>query len=128
MATAAALTQGKKDWLVILPDREGALDKRMEHFDELPPKIESGFMKVGGALLEQPEKDGESLKIEGSFMLVRADTKEEALDQLKADIYTTSGVWDMEQMKIYPVGLTETQPVLTEADLLVQVKTAFIKP
>lgn len=60
-------------------------------------------MDLKGAILEEEQKDDESLKIKGSVVLALAESKEEVLKILKEDIYSTSGVWDWENTKIYPV-------------------------
>lgn len=38
----------------------------------------------------------------GSVMIAHAATKEEVIERLKKDIYTTSGVWDWDKVQIYP--------------------------
>ena len=48
-------------------------------------------------------KEGEGPKFKGSIMLAQCDTKEEVLKVVEEDIYTKSGVWDLEKMQIYPV-------------------------
>ncbi|KAL9633391.1 MAG: hypothetical protein Q9164_004730 [Protoblastenia rupestris] len=113
MATAPP----RQEWLVVIPDQEGMFDKRMEvrpqHFKELPPKLEDSApcaYKAGGALLEDPIKEGVDLKINGSFLLATAETKEDVIKTLKEDIYTKSGVWDWNKIQIHPI------------------KSAFIRP
>lgn len=51
-------------------------------------------MVFGGATLDEPVKEGQALKINGSAMLVQAGSREEALKVVESDIYTKSGVWD----------------------------------
>lgn len=49
---------------------------------------------MGGASLDEPIKEGESLKINGSVMMVEADTREEVEQVIKEDIYYKEQVWD----------------------------------
>jgi len=102
MASAA----GKFEWVVIIPDHGGVLDKRMEvrprHFEGLKAGVDKGFWKMGGAILEDVPKEDGKLKIEGSAMVAYASSKEEVLEALKKDIYAESGVWDFSKVQIYP--------------------------
>ncbi|TAQ91431.1 hypothetical protein B7494_g211 [Chlorociboria aeruginascens] len=99
---SSATPPGKFEWLVILPDHEGALEKRMEHFEGLKSSVESGFWKMGGALLEEVPKEGDALKIQGSAMVALASSKEEVMEQLRNDIYAKNDVWDFSKVQIYP--------------------------
>lgn len=60
-------------------------------------------MGLLGAILEEPLKEREGPKIKGSVMLAVAESKEEVLNALQEDIYSSSGVWDWENVQIYPV-------------------------
>ncbi|KAI9729904.1 MAG: hypothetical protein M1818_008344 [Claussenomyces sp. TS43310] len=95
----------KTDWLVIMPDREGVLDKRMsvrsDHFSNLIPRAEAGFWKLGGAMLTEPAKDGEPLKITGSALLAHASSREEVIEELKKDVYAKE-VWDWDKIHVIP--------------------------
>ncbi|KAH8685513.1 hypothetical protein BGZ60DRAFT_364764 [Tricladium varicosporioides] len=112
---ASTTDAGKFEWLVILPDHEGVLAKRMEvrpkHFEGLQKGIDSGFWKMGGALLEEVPKEGEGLKIQGSAMVALASSKEEVIELLKKDIYSESGVWDFSKAQIYPFKCAIRQPL-----------------
>ncbi|OBT86384.1 hypothetical protein VE02_03819 [Pseudogymnoascus sp. 03VT05] len=128
MASAAPM---KCDWLVIVPDQPGKLEARMavrrlvlcscdfederliggsDHLKNVTPKVEEGFWKVGGATLDEPPKEGEPLKINGSCFIAHATTKEEVMVELKNDVYAKGEVWDFEKIQIMPF------------------KPAFIKP
>ncbi|RDL37813.1 Uncharacterized protein BP5553_05246 [Venustampulla echinocandica] len=102
----ASSTPAKFEWLVILPDQEGALAKRMEvrpkHFEGLKANEATGFWKMGGAFLEEVPKEGEGMKMLGSCMIASASSKEEVMEALKKDIYAQSGVWDLNKIQIYP--------------------------
>ncbi|KAK4690785.1 uncharacterized protein P7C71_g6085, partial [Lecanoromycetidae sp. Uapishka_2] len=105
MASEAA-TKQKHEWIVILPDQEDALSRRMEvrphHLKALTPAVEKGFWKLGGAMLDEVPKEGEGPKINGSVMLALAESKEEVLDALKEDVYSKAGVWDWDKVQIHP--------------------------
>ncbi|KAF1810218.1 hypothetical protein P152DRAFT_460726 [Eremomyces bilateralis CBS 781.70] len=96
------------EWLVILPDQENALERRLEvrpkHFAGLKPGIESGFWLMGGALLSShpPPDSKDPPPMVGSALLARAATQEELLEKLKADPYTVGQVWDWNKVQIYP--------------------------
>ncbi|KUJ12125.1 uncharacterized protein LY89DRAFT_624569 [Mollisia scopiformis] len=96
----------KFEWMVIIPDVPGKLEKRMEvrpkHFEGLKTAMEKGFFKTGGALLDEVPKEGEGLKISGSTVVAWASSKEEVMEILKGDIYAKEGVWDLEKVQIWP--------------------------
>ncbi|CAG8036014.1 unnamed protein product [Penicillium nalgiovense] len=46
---------------------------------------------------------GETPSFKGSMMLAVAENEAQVLELLNNDIYTTSGVWDMENAQIIPV-------------------------
>lgn len=58
-----------------------------------------------GAILSEPITDPKSPKITGSVLLAVADSREQVIEQLKRDIYFTSGVWDWDKVQIHPVSL-----------------------
>jgi hypothetical protein len=60
--------------------------------------VKRGLILFVGGVLEEPPKEGEPLKLKGSAFMAYAASKEEVLDQLKNDIYTTSGVWDLSKV------------------------------
>jgi len=103
---STVVPSGKFEWLVILPDNEGALETRMkirpDHLKGLAPRVEDGFWKMGGAFLEEVPKEGDSLKIQGSAMVALASSKEEVLEELKKDVYSKNQVWDFSKIQIYP--------------------------
>ncbi|WEW55486.1 hypothetical protein PRK78_000917 [Emydomyces testavorans] len=97
----------KPEWIVIVPDKPGTtLEKRMgvrdTHISNLGPVIESGFLKMGGAVLSHHPKEGEAPPMKGSALIIQADSEEEIRETLAKDIYATSGVWDLDNMKFYP--------------------------
>lgn len=102
---AAATPAAVQEWLVIAPDFEGALDKRLsvrtQHLSGLKADPES-FWLWGGAMLEEPITEGEAPKMKGSAMLIGAKTREEVLERLKRDVYVSGKVWDWEKVQIIP--------------------------
>jgi uncharacterized protein len=51
-----------------------------------------------GATLDEPPKDGEALKINGSCLIAHATTKDEVMAELKKDVYAKGEVWDFEKV------------------------------
>lgn len=64
----------------------------------LKGQVDSGFMAMGGATLDEPLKEGEGPKINGSVLVLAAETREEVWEGLKQDVYWKSGVWDQSKV------------------------------
>ena len=77
------------------------------------PSLSSGLLtlrKSEGATLEEPAREGEDLRINGSVLLALAESREEVVKVLQQDIYYKSGVWDWDKVAIHPVCCkTDTQ-------------------
>ncbi len=58
-----------------------------------------------GAILDEQPLEGETLEMKGSVLVAVAESREEALKIVKEDVYSTQGVWDVEKLQIYPVGV-----------------------
>ncbi|KAK2786456.1 hypothetical protein FQN53_006612 [Emmonsiellopsis sp. PD_33] len=103
MSSAAPV---KNEYLVIVPDKEGVLQKRVEvrgaHLTGLGPVIESGFLKVGGAMMDAHPTDGQTPPMKGSMLVVVAESPDAVREQLAKDIYAREGVWDLDNMQITP--------------------------
>ncbi|KAJ4357924.1 uncharacterized protein N0V89_002501 [Didymosphaeria variabile] len=101
----ASSTAPLQEWLVIAPDFEGVLNKRLavrnEHLGGLKADPED-FWLWGGAMLEEPVTEGQTPKMKGSTMLIGAKTKEEVMERLKQDVYVKEGVWDWSKVQIIP--------------------------
>ncbi|KKZ61949.1 hypothetical protein EMCG_03567 [[Emmonsia] crescens] len=99
-------TGAKNEYMVIVPDKEGTLQKRVEirgaHLANLKPVLDSGFLKLGGAMLESHPEEGQTPPMKGSMLIVVAESPEAIREQLSKDIYATSGVWDIDNMQITP--------------------------
>ncbi|KAK3942237.1 hypothetical protein QBC46DRAFT_380368 [Diplogelasinospora grovesii] len=108
-ARTMASTGRKFEWLVVIPDLPGTLQKRIEvrpeHFAGLKPAIESGLFKMGGAILDEVPADDEpfSLKFCGSTIVIMAENKEEIKAALNKDVYAKKGVWDVENAQMWPL-------------------------
>ena len=70
-----------------------------KHLEAVKPNVSAGVVNFGGALLDDPVKEGEALKINGSAMLISADSKEDAMKIIESDIYYKSGVWDPKKVR-----------------------------
>ncbi|KAG6359352.1 hypothetical protein INS49_012873 [Diaporthe citri] len=107
----ASSTPRTYEWLVVVPDKPGALAKRLEvrpqHFEGLTKLKESGAFKMGGAVLEEmpPDDEVSSMKFSGSTLMVVAESKQAVIDLIKDDIYVKSGVWDLEKAQIWPAKI-----------------------
>ncbi|KAI0973849.1 hypothetical protein F4678DRAFT_458631 [Xylaria arbuscula] len=116
MASISTPPAGKLEWLVVIPDKAGAHEKRLEvrakHLGGIKPLAESGFIKTGGAILnDKPESDDATkFSFYGSTLVVVASSKEEILDVLHKDIYATTGVWDLENVQIWPAKFAFRYP------------------
>lgn len=78
-----------------------------DHLNNLKPHVDSGLWVFGGASLDEPIKEGEPPKINGSVMLAVADTKEEVMKSVKEDVYFKSGVWDESKVSFYLKSLAK---------------------
>ncbi|EER43550.1 conserved hypothetical protein [Histoplasma capsulatum H143] len=69
-----SIAGAKNEYMVIVPDKEGAM-------------------------LEFHHKESQTPPMKGSVLLVVAESSEAVREQLSKDIYATSGVWDIEKFK-----------------------------
>ncbi|KAJ4263356.1 hypothetical protein NW762_006175 [Fusarium torreyae] len=80
MATSVVIPEGQYEFLVVIPDKPGMREKRLE---------------VRGV----PKNDKpESLDFFGSAFVVVAESVEQVRSQFSKDIYATAGVWDMNKV------------------------------
>lgn len=54
---------------------------------------------MGGATLDEPVKEGQTMKSNGSALVVQADTQEAAMELVKSDIYSSAGVWNLDKVR-----------------------------
>ena len=76
---------------------------RRTHFKDLSARARSGTnqIRMGGALIHSVPKsdDPTTWDFAGSTIVMKASSREEVLEELKKDVYATSGVWDMEKVR-----------------------------
>lgn len=58
---------------------------------------------IPGAMLNSHPAEGETPSFKGSMMLAVAESEAEVRALLENDIYSRSGVWDLENAQIIPV-------------------------
>ncbi|GAM82922.1 hypothetical protein ANO11243_009080 [Dothideomycetidae sp. 11243] len=94
----------KTEWLVIVRDKPNCLAKRMEvrTRQHLSAAKQAAPILMGGATLTSPPAEGQKMDIDGSALLVEAESREEVVNLLEGDIYATSGVWDLDGVQIMP--------------------------
>ncbi|KAI1002533.1 hypothetical protein K3495_g5661 [Podosphaera aphanis] len=99
-------TTEKMEWLVIIPDLPGKLERRMavraQHLENLKDGFEGGFWKMGGAYLAAVPTAGAPLQALGSAVIALAASRDEVIQKLKDDVYAEHEVWDFDKVQIYP--------------------------
>lgn len=102
----SSISTTKNEYLVIVPDYANSLQKRLDvrskHFEGLKPHVESGDVVFGGAMLSKHGAQGETPDMTGSAMLIKAESEEATREWLANDVYAKSGVWNLNEVKIYP--------------------------
>ncbi|KAM0261838.1 hypothetical protein ACHAQJ_002041 [Trichoderma viride] len=97
------------EFLVVIQDKPGPevrakrLEVRAQHFREMKPTLEKGFLKMGGAILNDIPENDDDLDFAGTALVLVAESAEDAKNLLKDDIYNTAGVWDFEKAQVYPL-------------------------
>jgi len=94
------------EWLAIVYDKPGTdrTELRPLHLKDIPPAVESGIVTNAGAIYHGLDFEGKPSEFAGSAFNLVADTKEEALEFLKKDVYAKSGIWDVDNILIFPYG------------------------
>ncbi|EDO16064.1 hypothetical protein Kpol_1016p3 [Vanderwaltozyma polyspora DSM 70294] len=94
------------EWCVIINDKKGSdrSELRPQHLAGIPPLVEQGKLKCAGAIYND---DG---SFAGSHLQIVADTKEQALEVVKGDVFATGGIWDLDSIIIYKFGCAVRQP------------------
>lgn len=75
---------------------------RPQHLEAVTPRVKAGSVVFGGATLDEPLKEGEGPKINGSAMVYIADTEAEVREAVEEDVYFKTGVWDPSKIQIIP--------------------------
>lgn len=78
---------------------------RTQHLANIPATVNSGRVTTAGAVFNSLPQEGQKPDFAGSVFTIVADTKEEVLAFLKEDIYAKQGVWDLNNVLVYPVGI-----------------------
>ncbi|KAL7933225.1 hypothetical protein V8C35DRAFT_305235 [Trichoderma chlorosporum] len=98
------------EFVLIIPDKPGPevrakrLQVRPQHFSDMTPTIQEKGLKMGGGLLNDvpaDDNDANTFDFAGSIMVLVAESKEDAINKVKDDIYVRSGVWDLEKAQVY---------------------------
>ncbi len=75
----------------------GTLERRMEvrprHLEDLGTLVEAGRVEIGGAMLDDQGA------INGSMLVIEADSEEEVRAIIARDVYTTEGVWERVEIR-----------------------------
>lgn len=101
-------TPRAKEYLAIVQDKPGTMEKRIQvrekHLAAAKQNNKSGIVPFGGGIANDFPEPGQQFPFVGSALVVTADSKHDVIQLLKQDIYFTSGVWDVENAKIYAVS------------------------
>ncbi|ORY80900.1 hypothetical protein BCR37DRAFT_393545 [Protomyces lactucae-debilis] len=85
---------GLKDFLCIMPDHEGAQEKRLavrtEHLDNARAQNKAKHFLWGGAMVAEHPAPDTVPTFKGSVLVMQCKTADEAWEHLRKDIYTTS--------------------------------------
>jgi uncharacterized protein len=79
---------------------------RAEHLEKVKPAVDSGFLLLGGALLN---KEGGMM---GSAMVLEAKSEEGVWEFLKKDIYSRGNVW--QHFEVYPFKIAVQSAALNK--------------
>lgn len=113
-SSSEAQPRPKREYLVHLPDHTTPstlatrLSVRADHLSGIRPALASGRLLFGGATLSahpDPAEGGAAPPpppMTGSVMLVTAESEEEVREFVRADVYATTGVWDVQRMTVWP--------------------------
>ncbi|RPD58153.1 hypothetical protein L226DRAFT_537289 [Lentinus tigrinus ALCF2SS1-7] len=78
-----------------------------QHMENSMPLVRSGYIVAAGVFLPAGinSSDADAVnKASGSYVIVQADTVEQAWATLKEDVFWTSGeVWDHDKLTVTPV-------------------------
>lgn len=92
------------EWVVIVKDKADRSKFRPAHLAGIPPLVEQGKLVCAGAIYNEPKTPGGERTFAGSHLQIVADTKEEALEVVKGDVFAKEGVWDLQNIIIYQFG------------------------
>lgn len=108
-------TLSDKEWFIWVPcfpnKDEIRFQVRPDHIKHALHLRDIGVMKWGGGILERQTAPGDTSGMTFSVMTVYADTQDEALKVVTEDVYTKNGIWDVDNVKIYPMKTTIRLPL-----------------
>lgn len=79
------------------------INSRRAHIDRVKAEADDGFWLMGGAMLTHvPTPEDKTIQAAGSAMVAFAASKEEVMQRLKDDVYTSGNVWDWDKVQIWP--------------------------
>ncbi|OLY84030.1 hypothetical protein AYI68_g1818 [Smittium mucronatum] len=88
-------------YMVTIMDASGTAEKRVifkdQHFRDIQTYKDLGLLQSGGMIL------GENGEFVGGYFFATADSKQKIIDYINADIYGTSGVWDLSSVVIHAI-------------------------
>lgn len=89
--------------LSILPLEENwltarRLDVRTQHLDRARERNAAGTIPFAGATMQSHD----TVSFNGSVIVVRAESADEARQMLSEDVYVSAGVWNLEAAQILP--------------------------
>src|SRR5271170_6868445 len=89
MSSSSSAPAPMKEYLLILPDHANALDKRLAvratHFENLTPCVDAGQVVLGGATLARHPAAGQPPEMNGSAVLIKAESEEQVWAWVKND-------------------------------------------
>ncbi|KAJ7255373.1 hypothetical protein C8J57DRAFT_1346331 [Mycena rebaudengoi] len=106
MSTSASPTLHR--FFVHAPDKTdaGAFERRLsvrtKHLENAKKAIDSGSVRIAGAVLTPESLLTDDKKMIGSVFIFEAENIEAVKKIIENDIYYTSGVWDPERLVILP--------------------------
>ncbi|KAF8860373.1 hypothetical protein BDZ45DRAFT_672670 [Acephala macrosclerotiorum] len=113
-AFAASAPAKTSEWLVILADKPGVLERRLQirptHSKNFVELHKSGFVSWAGPVFKDHVEKGKTRPFIGSVMVVNAVDQEEVRSTLEKDIFVKEGIWDMARVQILPFKTIVRQP------------------
>ncbi|KAI3402686.2 hypothetical protein KGF56_004567 [Candida oxycetoniae] len=78
---------------------------RAQHVKDIPANVPNPVRSAGAIYTDESKT-----KFAGSSFHLVADNKQEIIDFLKKDIYYKEGVWDINHVDIFPIGIAVRLP------------------
>ena len=75
------------------------------HKEGIKPLVEAGIISLGGPTLVSHQLEGEEQQINGSVILVNKKSKAEVLEIVQRDVYSSSGIRDLDKVSRKATGL-----------------------